>query len=213
MDQRVTGANHTIYIRNIHERTSRDELIKSLWALFQQYGEILDICARPKCQKLRGQAWVVFRDVNSATTAMREMQGYSFKNLPMMIQFAQTKSDAIGKLDGTYQEKRKPKSQKKRKQEPEQQGRKRKSQRKTDNLPNHILFVENLPEESDDNQKMLTVLFQNFTGFREVRLVPGNRGIAFVEFESEPLATMSMSNLQGFRVSSRHELKISYAKK
>lgn len=37
------------------------ELLKQLWAVFQQFGEILDICARPKKQSLRGQAWVVPR--------------------------------------------------------------------------------------------------------------------------------------------------------
>lgn len=34
------------------------ELLKALWAVFQQFGEILDICARPKKQSLRGQAWI-----------------------------------------------------------------------------------------------------------------------------------------------------------
>merc|ERR1712038_1071362 len=48
--------------------------------------------------------------------------------------------------------------------------------------PNEILFVTNLPEET--NEMMLGMLFNQFPGFKEVRLVPGRADIAFVEFES-----------------------------
>ena len=107
--------NHAIYIRNINEKVKRDELIKSLWAVFQQFGEILDICARPKKQTLRGQAWVVFRDIQSATAALRQMQGYMFHNKQLTISYSRQKSDAIAKLDGTYVERKKPREKKKRK--------------------------------------------------------------------------------------------------
>jgi hypothetical protein len=49
--------------------------------------------------------------------------------------------------------------------------------------PNKTLFVQNVPEEYDADA--LTVLFGRFEGFREVRLVPGRKGIAFVEYETE----------------------------
>ena len=48
-------------------------------------------------------------------------------------------------------------------------------------LPNPILFVENLPEQA--TEMMLSMLFQQFPGYKEVRLVPGKKGIAFVEYE------------------------------
>ena len=47
------------------------------------------------------------------------------------------------------------------------------------NAPNKILFVQNLPETS--NEAMLGMLFQQFPGFREVRMVEARPGIAFVE--------------------------------
>ncbi len=47
------------------------------------------------------------------------------------------------------------------------------------NAPNKILFVQNLPENS--NEAMLGMLFQQFPGFREVRMVEARPGIAFVE--------------------------------
>ena len=49
--------------------------------------------------------------------------------------------------------------------------------------PNKILFVQNLPE--DYEVEGLTAIFGRFEGFREVRLVPGRKGIAFVEYEAE----------------------------
>lgn len=45
--------------------------------LFATYGVILDIVAL-KTMKMRGQAHVVFRDVDSSTQAMRALQGFSF---------------------------------------------------------------------------------------------------------------------------------------
>ena len=81
------------------------------------------------------------------------------------------------------------------------------------NPPNNVLFVEQLPENNDDTQQMLTVLFQNFQGFREVRMPPSNAGVAFAEFDVEPNATNALTNLQGFRITPENELKVSYAKR
>lgn len=49
--------------------------------------------------------------------------------------------------------------------------------------PNKILFVQNLPEAS--TAQMLSMLFQQFPGYKEVRLVEGRPGIAFVEYEND----------------------------
>ncbi len=49
--------------------------------------------------------------------------------------------------------------------------------------PNRILFVQNLPD--DYGVEDLTAIIGRFDGFREVRMVPGRRGIAFVEYDAE----------------------------
>ena len=49
--------------------------------------------------------------------------------------------------------------------------------------PNNILFITNLPEET--TEMGLCMLFNQFTNFKEVRLVPGRHDIAFVEFATE----------------------------
>ncbi|MCJ1456780.1 hypothetical protein MMC28_007145 [Mycoblastus sanguinarius] len=61
--------------------------------------------------------------------------------------------------------------------------------------PNKILFVQNLPE--DYNIEGLTAIFGRFEGFREVRLVPGRRGIAFVEYEAEAGAISAKESTAG----------------
>jgi RNA recognition motif-containing protein len=49
--------------------------------------------------------------------------------------------------------------------------------------PNKTLFVRDIPDDYDVEN--LSALFGRFEGFREVRLVPGRRGIAFVEYDAE----------------------------
>lgn len=59
------------------------ELKKSLYAIFSQFGQILDIVAL-KTLRMRGQAFVVFKDISSATNALRSMQGFPFYDKPMV---------------------------------------------------------------------------------------------------------------------------------
>lgn len=49
--------------------------------------------------------------------------------------------------------------------------------------PNKILFLRELPD--DTNEEGLSAIFGRFEGFLEVRMVPGRKGIAFVEYDSE----------------------------
>ena len=111
-----TRSNHTIYINNLNEKIKKDELKKSLYAIFSQFGQILDILVS-RIMKMRGQAFVIFKEVTSATNALRSMLGFPFYDKPMRIQYAKTDSDIIAKMTGTFVErdrkgeKRKPKSQ------------------------------------------------------------------------------------------------------
>jgi len=110
--------NQTIYINNLNEKIKKEELRKSLYAMFSQFGTVLDVVAL-KTLRMRGQAFVVFKDILSATNAMRAMQLFPFYDKQMKIQFAKTRSDVIAKLNGTFipKEKRKVDESKKRKAE------------------------------------------------------------------------------------------------
>lgn len=51
--------------------------------------------------------------------------------------------------------------------------------------PNKTLFLQNIPRDVDEDD--LTAIFENFEGFKEVRLV-SVRSVAFAEFENEQFA-------------------------
>ncbi|CAL8355085.1 unnamed protein product [Boreogadus saida] len=214
--------NHTIYINNMNDKVNKDELKRSLYALFSQFGQIVDIVAM-KTSKMRGQAFVVFKELAASTNALRQLQGFPFYNKPMRIQYAKTDSEVIAKMRGTYGDKDKKKDKKKKVPEvltslakkpgpvaltPQTNSPTAPVQ---DNPPNYILFLSNLPEET--NEMMLSMLFNQFPGFKEVRLVPGKHDIAFVEFEGEALAGVAKDALQGFRITATCAMKITYAKK
>jgi U2 small nuclear ribonucleoprotein B'' len=61
-------------------------LKRSLYSLFSAYGRILDIVAL-KTMKMRGQAFVVFKEIQSATSAMRGLNGFNFYDKPMVSYF------------------------------------------------------------------------------------------------------------------------------
>ncbi|KAF0300477.1 U1 small nuclear ribonucleoprotein A [Amphibalanus amphitrite] len=231
--------NQTIYINNLNEKVKKTDLKKSLYAIFSQFGQILEIVAL-KNLKMRGQAFVVFKDISSATNALRSMQGFPFYEKPMRIQYCKSESDAVAKLKGTYVERPK------RRDPPNKKAKKRAPAPVAvpapvampaaraavpqpapvapvaamvppppvvvpEQPPNQILFLTSLPEET--NEMMLQMLFNQFPGFKEVRLVPGRHDIAFVEFENEMQSTAAKNALQGFKITHSHAMKIAFAKK
>ena len=53
---------------------------------------------------MRGQAFVIFKEIQSATNALGAMQGFPFYDKPMRIAYTKTDSDIIAKMKGTYKE-------------------------------------------------------------------------------------------------------------
>ncbi|KAF9730348.1 hypothetical protein PMIN06_009069 [Paraphaeosphaeria minitans] len=95
------ASNRTLYVRNLPDKLPKGDLKRNLYMLFATYGVILDIVAL-KTPKMRGQAHIVFRDIDSSTQAMRALDGSAFFGKDMHIAYAKTKSDTIAKLDGTF---------------------------------------------------------------------------------------------------------------
>jgi hypothetical protein len=77
--------------------------------------------------------------------------------------------------------------------------------------PNNILFIQNLPNET--TPMMLQMLFLQYPGFKEVRMVEAKPGIAFVEYGDEMQSTVAMQALQGFKIAPQNPMLITYAKK
>ena len=125
-----------------------------------------------KTLKMRGQAFVIFKEVTSATNALRSMQGFPFYDKPMRIAYAKGDSDMIAKIKGTFVErpKKAPSEIKKKSKKPKAgaAGAGAGGQAGVDNAPpNQILFLTNLPPET--NEMMLSMLFNQFPGFKEVK--------------------------------------------
>ena len=76
-------------------------------------------------------------------------------------------------------------------------------------VPHRILFAQNLPE--DCSQEVLLQLFQPYPGFKEVRMVPGKREIAFVEFGEVIQAGIALQQLTGFKLNATDTLNLTYA--
>lgn len=66
-----------LYITNINDKIPKPDLRTALYSLFVTYGPILDVVAL-KTMKMRGQAHIVFRDVQTSTQAMRALQDFDF---------------------------------------------------------------------------------------------------------------------------------------
>jgi RNA recognition motif-containing protein len=65
-----------------------------LYQLFAPFGKIIDIvCVRTV--KHRGFAHVVFSDINAATAALRQLQGFPIYGKPIRIAFAKSESNAF----------------------------------------------------------------------------------------------------------------------
>ncbi|CAG0915740.1 unnamed protein product [Notodromas monacha] len=176
-----------------------------------------------KTPKMRGQAFIIFKEIQSASNAVRALQGFPLFDKPMRVQYAKRDSEEIKALMGAQAEKvKKPQRKLDGLTEGEPKA-KQKSKGSTalanmamiqgtgEMPPNHILFVMNLPEET--TEQMLQMLFAQFPGYKEVRLVPGRNDIAFIEYEDDEQANAAREAMQGFKITPVAPMKITFAKK
>jgi len=227
-------ANNTLYVNNLCEKLKRDEMVKALKHVFGQFGKILDVVVYNKIKAAKGQAFIVFDEIESATKALQEMNNFLFYHKPLRVSYAKSKSDAIAKRDGSF----KPRPKKKRKGDVKDKKAKLKLSDTKDGIlldtkpnvkteaakailnhqaqktitslpPNRILLAQNLPKEVTED--MVAMLFQASAGFQKVSLIPGFSGFAYVEYKDAQLAKEAMDTLQGFKITSDNELVITFA--
>jgi len=192
--------------------------------------------------KMRGQAFIVYREITEATKAMRSLQGFPLFDKPIKINYAKTRSNKLNVLDGEYKlDESNTKSiysqmfsesafstgvttvSRKREHEDDDQDNKKialekskdtnedKGEEEEENvIPNRILFLQNLPMDITD--KMLSYLFVQYPGFKEIRLVPGKPDIAFAEYENELQAQTALKVLDGFNITPTNAMKVEFAK-
>mmetsp|Transcript_25575 Transcript_25575/g.56033 ORF Transcript_25575/g.56033 Transcript_25575/m.56033 type:complete len:239 (-) Transcript_25575:332-1048(-) len=233
----IAQPNNTLYASNIDWKIKKPLLRRALYSLMTRHGKVLEIIALRK-NGLRGQAFVVFDDVQAATAALQTEQGFTFFGKDLKLAYANEKSDRISKRDGTFV----PRA-KRRKREVESAalggdttaeaaGSTETANSDSDaavpplpsgdstavvaaaaatapqQQPTHILFAESLPSEC--NEMMLAMLFRQYSGFKEVRIP--RAGLAFIEFDTEPHATLALERLNGFKLTTTDALTLTYGK-
>ena len=175
---------------------------------------------------------MVFNDVAAATNAMRRRQGFNFYGKPLKISYAKSKSDVIAKKDGTFVQR--PKKVREEKKVNQKRTRDEGSHAAAggheenisqnaapmgapapkapklvvNDVPHRILFAQALPP--DTTQETLVNLFQAYPGFQEVRMVPGKKEIAFIEFSETVQAGIALQQLGGIKLSESSVLHLTY---
>lgn len=64
--------------------------------------------------------------------------------------------------------------------------------------PNKTLFLRELPE--DYSKEALIAIFSRYPGFKELRMVPGRKGIAFAEYEEADAAVKVKEATSGMQL-------------
>jgi len=97
----IVPQNETLYVNHLNEKIKIDLLRENLYYLFSQFGDVLEINIR-KSKKMRGQAFVVYKDINEATRAKVSLNNFLFLGSRISVDYAKTKSDIIVKIKGQY---------------------------------------------------------------------------------------------------------------
>lgn len=78
------NSHSSLYVTNLPSaKIKKPDLRTALYLLFSTYGPVLDIVAL-KTMKMRGQAHIVYRDIQTATQAMRALNGTEFLGMNMV---------------------------------------------------------------------------------------------------------------------------------
>ncbi len=224
--------NETLYVNHLNEKIKTDLLRENLYYLFSQYGDVLEINIR-KSKKMRGQAFIVYKDINDATRAKVSLNNFLFLGSRINIDYAKSKSDIIVKIKGqssqnneeyqktgTYLTRKRKRMLEYQNIKEEKKEKKKETVEKKESIEldedidgeclneNKILFVTGLGNEV--NEKMISLVFNKFKGLKDIRFFNG-RGFCFVEYDNEINAGTALLSLNNMKLTENSTMKISYA--
>ncbi len=170
---------------------------------------------------MKGQAFVVFKDVSQSSEAHRALQNFKFFGKEMVIQFAKGQSEIVAKREGTFN----PLAKKRAKQRaargaaaaaaaaapgtaPEPKRKEKKEEEAKPTPVSNILKVSELPAEV--TVEMLETLFKQYPGYVRAQMVL-DKAIAFIEYDTEDQATTALKGLKEFLLNPGKVLKVDYA--
>jgi U2 small nuclear ribonucleoprotein B'' len=103
MEEPLLPKNPTLYLQNMNERVKLPDLKNALYQLFSNNGEVVEVHAKTNI-RMRGQAFVIYQDEESAEATLKALRGYVFFGKPMRVNFSKKESDVIAKMRGTFEE-------------------------------------------------------------------------------------------------------------
>jgi len=233
--------NQTLYVNNLNEKIKVPELKCCLTELFGTYGEVINIIAFGTLKKkgqafvvfadmscatnaMRALQGFVFLDkpmriaYSKSKSDIVAQEDGTFKPRGKLGEKPAEEEKVAGKKVPPVRPKAEPKAAEPKsaakntgapKMMPHPGAAPQKEAGDKEGQPSNVLFVENLPPEV--NEMMLTMLFRQYPGFQEARLIKG-RNVAFIEYSDELQAGIAKHGLQGFMVTPEMALKISFAK-
>ena len=223
--------NETLYVKRLNEKIKIDELKNALLALFSQFGEVVMIRARSSL-KMRGQAFITFKDINSAKEAKNKLDNVVFLGSPMIISYAKSKCECALVEQGKITKEEKAQNDLKRKRKRDEYYKAMKesveakkansikeyiemkeqiNEVKIDEKAHNILFVDGITKEI--NEKTIKDLFsEGFSGFKSVKLF-ASRGMCFVEYDNILDAMKAKEKLDKMKIGNECTLNVTYAKK
>ena len=219
MEEPLLPKNPTLYLQNLNERVKLPDLKNALYQLFSNYGEVVEVHAKTNI-RMRGQAFVIYQDEESAEAALQALRGYVFFGKPMRVNFSKKESDVIAKMRGTFEESDTAKREQRRVKELKEKSIKAKKKQidklmklRVDNdiatgggtrrtgvafgeqQSNTKLLVEGLSKTTPT--QVLQNLFESSPGFKDVNHII-QKSVAFIEFDSEEFAGAAMMALNGY---------------
>eukprot|EP00835_Amoeboradix_gromovi_P001377 NODE_61_length_25240_cov_0.547194.p12 type:complete len:224 gc:universal NODE_61_length_25240_cov_0.547194:12887-13558(+) len=187
---------NTLYVSNLNDKINKTKLRESLYLLFSQYGTVIEVMAR-KTKKMRGQAYICYTSIQDAMTGMEHLRDKIIFGKAMKIEYAKINSTQLEIFHGNYIQ-------------PEQEQEDLDMEMEDIGFTSSTLYVKNLPSETSDD--MLSLLFQQYEGFIQVRLVPGNTDVAFIDYQSAEHAKTAKLVLDGFLITKNKPMQIEFAK-
>lgn len=197
---------NTLYINNMNEKVSLNKIKPVLDRLFSRYGTVIQITAH-KNLKMKGQAFITYKDLRSSAKALRKLQGRPIFKKPIRIAYAKTASDEESRLLGKLKAIEQRKEAKKQREDARLKNESSKSSTPTPSAhfsknqvkqwkslpPHNILLLQNL-QENHLTMEFLESKFNGQPGYEQVRLIKF-RKLAFIDFDQESSATKCLEDM------------------
>ena len=184
------GECRTIYLSNIKESIDLATLKEELTKLCKKFGNLIDVqCLSSFWRK--GQAFISFRDLDSAKQAVNELPGLIFFDQPLKCQFARTESNVLRALDNL------PKVEKSPHLKPLSI---RQREESIKNELNHLIdSYNNATNSQADNKRLLNIPLSNDASSKnKMRIIQSNVLVIDNCLESEEKIKNEIENQLGF---------------